>query len=61
MPSVIDEVTLPEPRMSYGAHKWIGEILIRDYSLRGFIDGRSLRLPGIVSRPPQPAGLLSAS
>lgn len=60
MPAVIDEHTLPEPSMSYGAHKWIGEILISDYSLRGFIDGRSLRLPGIVSRPPQPSGMLSA-
>lgn len=60
MPAVIDEDTLPEPSMSYGAHKWIGEILISDYSLRGFIDGRSLRLPGIVSRPPQPSGMLSA-
>ncbi|MBL8266035.1 NAD-dependent epimerase/dehydratase family protein [Steroidobacter sp.] len=60
MPEVIDEDTLPEPSMSYGAHKWIGEILISDYSLRGFIDGRSLRLPGIVSRPPAPSGMLSA-
>ena len=60
MPDVIDEDTLPEPSMSYGAHKLIGEVLIRDYSLREFIDGRALRLPGIVSRPPQPSGMLSA-
>jgi nucleoside-diphosphate-sugar epimerase len=60
MPDVIDEDTLPEPSMSYGAHKWIGEILIADYSLRGFVDGRALRLPGIVSRPPAPSGMLSA-
>lgn len=60
LPEVIDEDTLPEPSMSYGAHKLIGEVLMRDYSLRGFIDGRSLRLPGIVSRPPQASGMLSA-
>ena len=60
MPDVIDENTLPEPSMSYGAHKLIGEILISDYSRRGFIDGRALRLPGIVARPPQPSGMLSA-
>jgi len=60
LPDVIDEDTLPEPSMSYGAHKFIGEVLMRDYSLRGFIDGRSLRLPGIVSRPPQASGMLSA-
>ena len=57
---VIDENTLPAPTMSYGAHKLIGELLIADYSRRGFIDGRALRLPGIVARPPQAAGMLSA-
>ena len=60
MPAVIDEDTLPGPSMSYGAHKLIGEILINDYSLRGFIDGVALRLPGIVARPPQASGMLSA-
>ena len=59
LPPLIDEETLPEPSLSYGAHKLIGEILVRDYSERQFIDGRALRLPGIVSRPPQPSGLLS--
>ena len=46
--------------MSYGAHKRIVELLISDYSRRGFIDGCSLRLPGVVARPSQPSGLLSA-
>ena len=60
LPEVIDESTIPAPTLSYGAHKLIGEILITDYSRRGYIDGRSLRLPGIVARPPQAAGMLSA-
>ena len=60
LPAVIDESTLPAPTMSYGAHKLIGEVLITDYSRRGYIDGRALRLPGIVARPPQAAGMLSA-
>ncbi len=60
LPEVIDENTLPAPTMSYGAHKLIGELLIADYSRRGCIDGRSLRLPGIVARPPQASGMLSA-
>jgi D-erythronate 2-dehydrogenase len=60
LPDVIDESTEPAPSMSYGTHKLIGELLISDYSRRGFIDGRSLRLPGIVARPPQPSGMLSA-
>ena len=60
MPAVIDENTNPAPSLSYGAHKLIGEILAADYSRRGHIDGVSLRLPGIVARPPQSSGMLSA-
>jgi len=60
MPDVIDEDTYPAPSLSYGAQKWIGEILIGDYSRRGWIDGRAIRLPGIVARPPAPSGQLSA-
>jgi nucleoside-diphosphate-sugar epimerase len=60
MPEVIDEDTYPMPSLSYGAQKWIGEILVADYSRRGWIDGRSVRLPGIVARPPAPTGQLSA-
>jgi D-erythronate 2-dehydrogenase len=60
LPDLIDETTSPAPSMSYGAQKWIGEILIADYSRRGWIDGRSVRLPGVVARPPAPTGQLSA-
>ena len=60
LPPVIDENTVAAPSMSYGAQKLIGEILVSDYSRRGAIDGRTLRLPGIVARPPQPSGMLSA-
>jgi D-erythronate 2-dehydrogenase len=58
MPTVIDEDTVPAPSLSYGAHKYVSEVLIADYSRRGYLDGRSLRLPGIVARPPT-AGMLS--
>ncbi|MGH8230393.1 MAG: NAD-dependent epimerase/dehydratase family protein, partial [Steroidobacteraceae bacterium] len=44
--------------LSYGAQKLIGEQLVADYSRRGFIDGCSLRIPGIVARPPS-TGMLS--
>jgi nucleoside-diphosphate-sugar epimerase len=47
---VTDE-TPPLPRLSYGAQKLIGEVLIDDYSRRGFIDGRALRLPAVLVRP----------
>jgi nucleoside-diphosphate-sugar epimerase len=60
MPDLIDEQTVPAPSLSYGAHKLVGEILAADYSRRGYIDGVSLRLPGIVARPPQATGMLSA-
>ncbi|HVW70938.1 MAG TPA: NAD-dependent epimerase/dehydratase family protein [Steroidobacteraceae bacterium] len=60
LPELIDESTLPGPTMSYGAHKYVGEVLLCDYSRRGWIDGRALRLPGIVARPPQASGMLSA-
>src|SRR5258706_7990357 len=47
---VTDE-TPPNPRLSYGAQKLIAEILIDDYTRRGFIDGRALRLPAVLVRP----------
>jgi nucleoside-diphosphate-sugar epimerase len=42
------------PQTSYGIQKAIGEFLINDYSRKGFIDGRSLRLPTICVRPGRP-------
>jgi nucleoside-diphosphate-sugar epimerase len=47
----IDDATPPAPRISYGAQKLVCEILIDDYSRRGYIDGRSLRLPAVMVRP----------
>lgn len=58
MPDVIDEDLAPSPSMSYGTQKLIGELLINDYGRRGFVDGRAVRIPGIVARPPAP-GMLS--
>src|SRR4051812_25409967 len=46
----INDETPPAPRLSYGAQKLIGEILIDDYSRRRYIDGRSLRLPTVMVR-----------
>jgi nucleoside-diphosphate-sugar epimerase len=58
MPAVIDESTIPLPSLSYGTQKLIGEYLVADYGRRGFVDGRSVRIPGIVARPPS-TGMLS--
>ncbi|WP_106477371.1 D-erythronate dehydrogenase [Phytohalomonas tamaricis] len=50
----VAEAVGPQPRSSYGAQKAIGELLVNDYSRRGFIDGRVCRLPTIVVRPGKP-------
>jgi nucleoside-diphosphate-sugar epimerase len=42
------------PQSSYGTQKAIGELLVNDYSRKGFIDGRALRLPTVVVRPGLP-------
>lgn len=60
LPERVSDSTPLRPSLSYGAQKLIGEILLQDYSRRGWIDGRGLRLPGIVARPPIASGLLSA-
>ncbi|HZV93967.1 MAG TPA: NAD-dependent epimerase/dehydratase family protein [Caldimonas sp.] len=60
LPGRIDDATPAVPGLSYGAHKRACEVLIDDYTRRGFIDGRALRLPGVVVRPRTPNGALSA-
>jgi D-erythronate 2-dehydrogenase len=54
MPDVLDDGTILTPQTSYGAQKAIGELLLSDYSRKGFVDGRALRLPTIVVRPGRP-------
>lgn len=54
LPPVLDDSTTPAPQTSYGTQKVIGEYLVADYTRKGFIDGRSLRLPTIVVRPGKP-------
>jgi D-erythronate 2-dehydrogenase len=51
LPEVLDDSTTPVPQTSYGAQKVVSEYLIGDFSRKGYIDGRSLRLPTIVVRP----------
>jgi nucleoside-diphosphate-sugar epimerase len=57
--AVADEDVRPQPRMIYGVQKLIGELLVADASRRGKAEGCSLRLPGIVARPPENTGQLS--
>lgn len=54
LPEVVDDLHLVAPLTSYGTQKAISELLIDDYSRRGFLDGISLRLPTICIRPGKP-------
>jgi nucleoside-diphosphate-sugar epimerase len=56
----VHEHQLAVPAISYGAHKLMAEIELADLSRRGGIDAVSLRLPGIVARPPSESGHGSA-
>lgn len=60
LPPAVDEHTVPRPTMSYGVHKLVGELILADWTRRGKLDGRALRLPGIVARPALSAGHGSA-
>jgi nucleoside-diphosphate-sugar epimerase len=42
------------PQSSYGAQKAVGEMLVHDYARKGYVDGRSLRLPTVTVRPGKP-------
>jgi nucleoside-diphosphate-sugar epimerase len=53
-PDAIGDEFLSAPLTSYGTQKAIGELLLSDYSRRGFFDGIGLRLPTICVRPGKP-------
>ena len=54
LPARVGDDTALRPQTSYGAQKAIGELLVNDYSRKGFVDGRALRLPTVVVRPGLP-------
>jgi len=60
LPPMLDDATTPVPQTSYGTQKVIGEYLVADYSRKGFVDGRSLRLPTIVVRSGKPNAAASS-
>ena len=53
-PKVIPDDFHLTPRTSYGTQKAMTELLLSDYSRRGFLDGVALRLPTICIRPGAP-------
>jgi nucleoside-diphosphate-sugar epimerase len=58
---VINERNTPQiPTSSYGTEKMICELLLNDYSRRGFIDGRAVRLPTVTVRAGKPTQAASS-
>lgn len=54
LPQQVLDSTAVTPQGSYGAQKVMCELLITDYSRKGFIDGRALRVPTVSVRPGLP-------
>lgn len=59
LPETVTDDTPQHPQTAYGTHKVIAEKLIDDHSRLGLIDGRALRLPVVVIRPPGAAPSVS--
>lgn len=59
-PGPLSEDTAVTPQTSYGSQKAIGELLMNDYTRRGFVDARVLRLPTISVRPGKPNAAASS-
>jgi len=57
---VVDDDTLPRPQSSYGVQKFIGEQLVADYTRKGFIRGRCVRLMTVSVRPGKPNAAASS-
>jgi nucleoside-diphosphate-sugar epimerase len=60
MPKVVGDTTKQTPQTTYGITKTICELLINDYTRKGFIDGRTVRLPTIFIRPGKPNAAASS-
>lgn len=60
MPAIVPESHGTQPESTYGTVKSIGELLVNEYSRKGFIDGRVCRLPTISVRPGKPNSAASS-
>ena len=60
MPEVVPEDMVLMPQSSYGAEKAIGELLVGEYTRKGFVDGIVCRLPTISVRPGKPNSAASS-
>ena len=54
LPEVVNDSTAITPQSSYGIQKAMGELLVNDYSRKGYVEGIVLRLPTVCVRPGRP-------
>jgi nucleoside-diphosphate-sugar epimerase len=59
LPPVVGDDVFQAPTTSYGTHKTVAELLLADHSRHGFVDGRALRLPIVVTHPGPASGSIS--
>lgn len=57
---IVDDDTLPRPQSSYGTQKLMSEHLVADYTRRGLLRGRSVRLMTVSVRPGRPNAAASS-
>lgn len=60
MTPIVSDKTKALPQTTYGATKQIGELLVNEYSRKGFVDGRTARLPTVFIRPGKPNAAASS-
>ncbi|WP_147104643.1 D-erythronate dehydrogenase [Nesterenkonia populi] len=60
MPQVVPENLAAQPESTYGATKTIGELMVNEYSRKGYVDARICRLPTISVRPGTPNSAASS-
>jgi nucleoside-diphosphate-sugar epimerase len=60
MPARVGDQAKQTPQTTYGMTKAVLELLINDYSRKGFLDGRSARLPTVIIRPGKPNAAASS-
>ena len=58
--ATVSEDAVVRPQSSYGTEKAIGELLVSEYSRRGFIDGIACRVATVAIRPGKPNSALSS-
>jgi len=60
MPDTVADTTHLAPQTTYGITKAASELLVNDYTRKGFVDGRAARLPTVIVRPGPPNAAASS-